>query len=211
MRQRGIVGIFVLVLILVVAMTGGAYYLGRTTTRPQVTKTNQATPTTPTPNPYREPDGSAATANWKTYTSSQFGLSFSYPNGVMVTESQYGLFLKFRGPNQGEGGLEDGFHIELSKKPLEIPLEKIVDKDAAEPKQYGQLIDGPSQTDLGKNRAYRFRAQGDSGYTYDSIYIPNGSSYWYVETTVEDYYNNNKSQYQKVVDQILSTFKFTSQ
>lgn len=72
--QSGIVGIFVLILVLVIAVAGGAYYLGRVSTKLQPTKTQQPAQVTPSPDP---------TANWKVYTSN-FGFSFKYPEGWEV-------------------------------------------------------------------------------------------------------------------------------
>lgn len=70
-QNKGIVEVFVLVLILVVAIAGGAYYLGRFSTKLQPTKTQQPAQITPSPDP---------TANWKTYTSEDTTFSFKYPS-----------------------------------------------------------------------------------------------------------------------------------
>lgn len=123
--QAGIVGIFVLVLVFVVAVAGGAYYLGRTTTKPQVTGTNQATPTTPTSDLYREPDGSAATANWKTYTDPYYGFVFSYPDvlrvdvGINIPDQSYREVNIFE--KDAKGVIEDMIQLTVYSKDINIP------------------------------------------------------------------------------------------
>lgn len=82
MNQKGFAGIFVLVLALVIAVAGGAYYLGRVSTKPQLTKTQQPaqiTQTIPSPTISPTPD---PTANWKTYINNEYKYSVLYPDFV---------------------------------------------------------------------------------------------------------------------------------
>ncbi len=58
--------------VVLIVITAGAYILG-------TKKEQAATVPTPTPDLYREPNGSAATANWKTYTDPQGYYSFEVP------------------------------------------------------------------------------------------------------------------------------------
>jgi len=66
----------------------------------------QSTPaSTPNPDASREPNGSAETANWKTYTNKEHGFSFKYPEKVYIKATN-----------------EDNLPlVYLSTKPIEIP------------------------------------------------------------------------------------------
>lgn len=84
MRQRGLAcsaGIIeiVVLIILALAIAGGAWYLGRASNKPRVTETQQPAQITPSPDLNREPNGSAATANWKTYIGEQMAFSLKVP------------------------------------------------------------------------------------------------------------------------------------
>lgn len=89
--QKGFAPILILVGILVIAAIGGAFYLGKQTSKPSQPQnqvvTSQATPSS-TQDTSREPNGSAAspvpngtgeTVNWKTYTNTKAGYSIKYP------------------------------------------------------------------------------------------------------------------------------------
>lgn len=73
---------WVLVIIFVALLSsGGTYFILNQKSTEQLTTTPTVVQTpSPTPNPdlNREPNGSAATANWKTYTNSELGFSFKY-------------------------------------------------------------------------------------------------------------------------------------
>ena len=64
----------------------GGYFLG--TNKNQKVSSSPVAQLSPTPDLNREPTGSAATANWKTYTNSQYSLEFKYPESfVTLNES----------------------------------------------------------------------------------------------------------------------------
>lgn len=83
LHETGQVLIFLLVGILIIAVVGGAYYLGRSTSpKPSsnpvvISQTSQPTP---------DPSSSDETANWKTYRNENFGFEVKYPSEWMVKD-----------------------------------------------------------------------------------------------------------------------------
>ncbi len=76
----------ILTLLLLILILAGVYIAANSTTKiqqtPQILVPTQSIPTllaNPTEYLYREPSGSAATSNWKTYTDSNLNYSFQYP------------------------------------------------------------------------------------------------------------------------------------
>lgn len=86
--QKGNALIFLLVGIFVIAIAGGAYYLGRLTTPKTlsvpvpISQTSQSTPIPSSTSTLVD-----ETANWKTYTNSKYGFSFKYPDDLSFTPS----------------------------------------------------------------------------------------------------------------------------
>ena len=88
--QKGQIGILIIVgILVVVAMAGGAYFLGRSsksvpTTQPiPQTVNSQSTPTiseSTSSAVYPAPSGAGDMANWKTYTNTKTGYQFKYPS-----------------------------------------------------------------------------------------------------------------------------------
>lgn len=136
-QNKGLVGIFILVLILAVAVAGGAYYLSRVTSKPQVTETNQATPATPSPSKASATEGDP-TANWKVYTSN-FGFSFKYPENEEVINipvrdkfgnpfsndliGRYAIHSLGMNVKGAQGGLSEGIII------VPLSLEEVVESE----------------------------------------------------------------------------------
>lgn len=92
MHSRGFATVLLLIVVLVGAAVVGAYYLSKTGVIPKFpgsATTSQspapnveqppAPPEVPDEDASREPNGSAETANWKTYTNMEHRYSFEYP------------------------------------------------------------------------------------------------------------------------------------
>lgn len=84
--NKGFAGIYILLIVLIIgAVTGGAYFLKKAPTLPVIQASIQATVTpiptiTPTPTPIV----------WKTYTNSIYGFSLNYPKkGMILGEEDY--------------------------------------------------------------------------------------------------------------------------
>ena len=85
--QKGFAPILILVGILViVAVAGGAYFLGKQTTIHQFSLTSDASPAPTGAGNNPVPNGTGETANWKTYTNSEYKFSFRYPYSFYVKD-----------------------------------------------------------------------------------------------------------------------------
>ena len=95
---------------------GGAYYFGTQKSNIFPTSTQTSTPVAigtptqfvPTDKPTTDP-----TANWKTYTNTQYGFSFKYPVGFEVKENAPGYFvITTTAENAFNGSLQEGISID---------------------------------------------------------------------------------------------------
>lgn len=81
--QKGQILIWIIVGAMVIAVAGGAYYLGRSTSpKPSATTTVTSQTPQPTPTSSSIPD---ETTNWKTYANEKFKISFKYPSNLGLT------------------------------------------------------------------------------------------------------------------------------
>lgn len=209
MRQKGLVGIFVLVLVLVVAVAGGAYYLGRVSTKSQVNGTTQVTPTTPAPDLYREPNGSAATANWKIYNNRKLGFSMAYPNDWTVEENTItgktlpGIRIIFQSPADYEHNSNPvadfgrGLFLSVYDKPTTMTIEDFLKKDR-EISDATFLKWQPFTIGSIKARSYTNLPRCCDG---EDIFLDSGGHIFYFADMTD----------LVMFKTILSTFKFTSQ
>lgn len=235
MRQKGLVGIFVLVLVLVVAVAGGAYYLGRVSTKSQVNGTTQVTPTTPAPDLYREPNGSAATANWNIYSNSKYGYSIKYPRDLTVWSAKNEHSTQV---DLNPSSLKEADRIYIGYEPLiaeaGLPhksimvsvfnMEKKLDPFAYLKETNNSFIENnescrvKSMESLGSKRS-----RSSNGIMAIGLYECDLSSPGFVATNsyiaieiTQNFYRTDGTQSdvenaEVLFDQILSTFKFTPQ
>lgn len=79
--QKGQVQVLILAgIVLTIALAGGIFYLGRISApKPQNVITSSPQPSPAPTDANREPNGSAETANWKTYTNTKIGFQIKYP------------------------------------------------------------------------------------------------------------------------------------
>lgn len=80
-QNKGIVGIFVLILILVVAVAGGAYYLGKSSSTQPTSVVFQPSPT---------PSPSDEAVNWRTFASKNEGFTLHYPPDWTIEDTSSG-------------------------------------------------------------------------------------------------------------------------
>ncbi len=172
---------------------------------------------TPTqiPDLYREPDGSAATANWKTYEDKYF--SFKHPTELEVriqgSESQSkGMSVVYVRPgfNRPQSDLSDGyiFSVRYGSFIQAETLEKSLEKQQSQIKEVcpAASFSATKQTIVDGERALSYETKGCLG-----DYITTVTSRKNIAIIITQTYSGSVEQiiiYKKSLNQILSTFKF---
>lgn len=213
MRQQGFAGIFVL-LVLALAIAGGAYYLG---TQKGSWKAQEATNTTSTTN---------QTADWKTYTNKRYGYSLKYPSDwhvwnidryVSSEEDRlvYVTFVEEPIGVVGLGGDPGGAKIVVGEKPIGLKPQGFVEQIVLPREKEFLGKDEPSFSKI-KVRPGDIKGMdvtfveglGGSGLPVIAAFLvrdPQDSSVF------EIYWDLLSEEEMQLFYDILSTFKFTSQ
>lgn len=147
----------------------------------------------------------SGTENWKTYTSSKFSYSISYPNNwVILANDSNGINVLSMGKRSTSGGFTYGGQSVL----VEVAPENLTNKDYlitniapnSNPINLGDITINGSP---GEKWSFNDNNESDN---YAVFFSKNGQRYVLVKEL------GNKSQfndYNVEVDQVLSTFKFT--
>jgi hypothetical protein len=209
-RQKGFTPILIILLVLIAI--GGAYYFGTKKgsiipiptqiTTPTATSTNIQTTATIKPT-------TDLTANWNIKTYSTYIIK--YPSSLTVNEREGSIFtLSKWGPTQMEGTeLYDGFSI--SFQPRELPNVTPIDFANSHIKEsvdtgISELIAGPTPVTVNGYKGVTYTIQGLGRYKDIVLASNDNIMLMHVSMLVNDPGNIG---FQKTVDQILSTFKFT--
>lgn len=191
--------------VLVLSTVGiGAYFLGKNQNKPAST-----VQTSPTPDLNREPTGSlpagrqgTATASWQTYTNTQYGYSFKYPNDwdiagektlFVAPQSTIDEIKKIEGGFGGGKGLVSTINV-YTEKP-QIPISDEYQNVTEE-----SVIIGGKQATKYTIQVIKPSPVGNVGDKIINIIIPNNN--YYLDYSLLD------EKYKPVFDQILSTFRF---
>lgn len=183
MREKGFSPILVLTGVLIlVAVGGGAYYLGTTKNKPQLQNQVIISPVKPSPTPDE-------TANWKTFQSQKF--TFMYPSDWLIEDPKpYDQLARL---TYKEGGNKYKFIIETGGKGGP-------EADKIERQQL--MFEGfkfSRQTWINTGRPFFISFAPDEG----------GFEFFnHVEISLPP---ENADKYIKIFDEILSTFKFIDQ
>lgn len=183
MKEKGFSPILVLVGVLIlVAVGGGAYYLGTIKNKSPIQNQATISPAKPSPSP-------AETANWKTFQSQKF--TFMYPSDWLIEDPKpYGQLARL---TYKEGGNEYKFIIETGGRGGP-------EADKIERQQL--TFEGfkfSRQTWINAGRPFFISFAPDEG----------GFEFFnHVEISLPP---ENADKYIKIFDQILSTFKFINQ
>lgn len=216
--QKGIIHIGLIIILLIFGIGALIFVMYKTNSLPVVTTTSSPTPNS-TPAPITTPEG------WLEYKLPGIGLTFFYPADAKVdTKSSHtlGVGSKYQGPilvniskyGQTQGldtELYDGYSFSIAKIALNSEsLQKIAqDSISFNTSEFGQetLIKPLSTITIGGKTGYTYTIQSLGQYTH--ILLPlDEKSFLLITYSAPD---PNNQGYQKIIDQILSTFEFVDQ
>lgn len=198
MMQKGQILIWIIVGVLVIAVAGGAYYLGRSTT-PKPSATPNVISQTPQPTPTSSPVDE--TANWKTYTNDRFGYSIKYPNIWKVYPEHFTDGISIFGLQDPKYPGGQNILIEVDGNTSISPKEYIVMNVA--PISNPQKVSSQDINGL-KGEKWSF----NSGRTIDDNYAIFLTSKNKRYILIKELSNKDTfSGYSSVIDQVISTFK----
>jgi len=180
--------------------------------------------TTPSPTPQAEPDlAPPDTANWKTYTNPQNQYSVKYPPEVTMSDYREGMYsgihLLLIGPTQTASGriqtsLFDGLNIKtLIITNISTPLQdyaeqrRIAENQSAPKDDPQPAVSRLSEISIGGKSGYRY-AVDDQG-RVAQVYLVSLNDNILQIVTRSAGSAEFEQQYANLINQILSTFKFT--
>ncbi len=201
-NQKGFTPALIIILIAVLGIGGYFVYSNsRTKTASSVNQTN------PTPKP-TESVSFADTTNWKRYTSSNLGFSIKYPAEVTLEEKDNLVLVSFWGPTQkANTEFYDGINLSFTSGSLkDKTLKEFADSGVEQTKLNGGVIVKPLLPFV-LNGISGYAYQGGSQGRFTRIYLTSGRNQYFMisDGTVDP----TEKGFQKITDQILSTFKFT--
>lgn len=194
--------ILIVLLILTLIGTAGYFYWQNQNLKKEMaaqTWKAQATPTVVQPSPTPTLD---LTADWKTFSFEPMGHIFKYPTGWTAAQCESGIYL-FTQPTQRPGTSCDTppfgvVSITFDNKPIETGYLKstnyVLSDEQKVTTSFGQAT----------KRIIKLvqMKEGPGPTNYFEITFKGTNGYYYLIST-------ENSQYETVIDQILSTFKFT--
>jgi len=215
-RQLGFALPVVIIIVALLIAAGGGYYAYKTIqtqkeegkdvkeAKPELTPSPELTPT-----PQETEQPADETANWKTYTNSEAGFSFKYPEDVSLIENEI-VRLSLWGPTQKpQTEFYDGISLqfelpfELGNTPLENYVQSVIEAEIVE--GISELIKDKEKIVIAGLEGYTFTIRGLGEFQY--IYLQSSDSVYAIEIT-----NATRDPagqgFLQTVDLILSTFKF---
>lgn len=211
-RSLGFTPVIILIVVLVIAAIAGAFYLG-------TKKGNIAYSPTSNPVSY-SPSPTNLTANWKTYSNSQYRFSFEYPQnfgtqgkvGGPITSSSENI-ASFSDPTTIREGTDapfNGFSVYVAHI-NDVNFEDYIQTEKSAFKKRGQEITGENVTN-----EKSFSSDGGTGYSFnvtpniELFYIPYTNEAEAVVRAIVFAKIHTTDSFNKTFNQILSTFKFTN-
>ncbi len=221
--EKGNILIFLLVGILILAATGGAFYLGRQTSPKikactmdakvcsdgsSVGRTGPNCEFAPCPSPL--PTSSDETNNWKIYMNSKNLYSFKYPSNFYIDESNTSedgyvynrVTIENKTSKDFYDNIKNNTATTLNPDDKETFLMSIVIPPY---KENMDLEIAKKQYDVPANKAVDYTIGGFKGFRVingDTVIVYKGQEYYFQ-------LRNYDNKYANYFDQILSTFKFT--
>ena len=168
----------------------------------------------PTPTATTDP-----TANWKTYTNTLYKFSHKYPPQAetkeIITQADNNRRVLFAIDTSEVGATQipntefyDRYNFTIvivEKSPTET-IDDISSEYISNCNKVGDLIKSPESTIVNGVRGITHSCRGLGESTYILLLAPKTNSYYFEIRTSHE--RSNKANYQKMIDQILSTFKF---
>ena len=213
----------VLILILLGATSVFAYQNWRLNQKLDALIRSQFT-TTPSPTPQAEPDlAPPDTANWKTYTNPQNQYSVKYPPEVTMSDYREGMYsgihLLLIGPTQtASGRIQTSLFDGVSIKTLVITNVSISLRDYAEQRRVAESQSAPkddpqptvsklTEVLIGGKSGHHYAVDDQGRVAQVNLVSLNGNILQIVTRSAGS--PKFERQYINLIDQILSTFKFT--
>jgi len=214
MRQKGFAHL-VLLLVLGVAFVGGFYLYkqGYIQLNTNPNKNTAAVTSTPMPSTlvtntqtYSMPN---ETVNWKVYTDTKYHFTFKYPADVQLKKNDVSVSLTKTGPTQKtEAEFYDALQIIFGFGNLQgKTLEEIVDADIQKGTEVSEMLKAKEAITFNDYEGFTFTRSGLGAYKH--IYIKHPSLQIYIQI-IDGTSDPSNQGFEKTVDQILSTFKFTN-
>lgn len=197
MNQKG--QAFLIILLIAAAIGGYLIYSGKINLNQAISQVSQPSPAS-----------TDETTNWKTYTDEVNGFSFKYPTNITPVTDNYEdgvVRLPIQGPTQVNGAVaNDGLGLNFKVGVLEDKnlLGFVNDQVEKLKSKYAEINIQPMKIKINNYDGYTFTASTDG--TVKFIYLANSKIYVEISMIVREAPKNQG--YTKIVDQILSTFKF---
>lgn len=200
---------FILAGILIVAgLAFSAYNFYQTKliqTKPNLTPTSMPQPTVSVPTPTPDP-----TANWKVYSNAKYSYSLKYPSEWEQLETNNGNYVRFfKGPYTSGQPTPETYISILSKEKGKISLESWLLANGLLPTA-GQPDSHIHSENVNISGVSGIKISTPVNGGQDAIYLPIGNELLQITYIFK---GENQTDYSNLVttfDQILSTFKFTS-
>jgi len=199
--------LFILVLILSILLVGGFYFVTR---NGNATLEKEAVMPTPTIASQALLPTSDPTSDWEIYEHAEF--SVKYPSDLTVQDVEDNIFnLSIWGPTQTEGTeLFDGFSVtfqSLDKQDM-TAMEYAKDKiSEAQVQGISEITEGPLPITINGYNGVTYTEEGLGTFKQIILESDNVSVFILISVMVSDPGNLG---FQDTVDEILSTFEFTS-
>ena len=199
-KQKGLAPILIIILIAVMAV--GGYLLYQKQIKPVAVP--QFSPS-PVVSPVISPiaSSSADTANWKTYTNSKYGFTLKYPQNLSVKETSNIIIFNAVGNKDNE----TVFALIVYENPNNLSLKDYETKNTGESGMGPSVYYSSSQLVTLENGTKVYYQKEEI-----SCFSKCGSYIWINKDKIYKFLgsvNSGIKDQKQIMDQILSTFKFT--
>ena len=205
---------FLLVLLLAFIVVGGiGYYAYKNGQVKLISFQKQTVSPTPTSDETASQAPTGDLANWKTYRNEDGEFSFNYPHDAGLFENKIGATVIIPGDKPVGESMSNSF-INLTFETVQKDLQSIegiarLNYMQVNP-ETSEIISKLRNTEVNGHNGYMYKVRDKIVFGFDTTYTylesPSKQNYVVIVSSLED---NDKLGYQKLHDQILSTFKFS--